>query len=554
MSQQGSLVVVCVCLSFAVEGRGQAAPSASARPGVVQIRPRLYEDFVMATASPRDEAQVAALWQQAEHVLAPHDPAVTPHTLAVTRPTLDRLRRAGIEVTLEPTSVQQLVDDSYARYDQSLAAEADAFFSKVQPLEAIEAYLTELVGRAGGRAKLVTIGRSIQGRDIRGLLISSRPDDGARASIIVTAAQHAREWLAPMVAMGIADGLVAGYGGDERVESVVDNLNVYVVPVMNPDGYVRTFNGNRLQRKNMRAGCNIDINRNFPTAFGQRVAKSCDAETTPGSAPFSEPEAQALRALAELQTNLRLYVDYHSAGNQVMIPYAFTRDEPPGLAKNQQWGNLLAGKAMLPARPAFALAQGQGGGSLDWFREKYSESLVVELPGRGFDPPGIGVAASVARQWDGWLAVAELIARENPGRQGLLDGGAPDAAGDAGSSGPSGGDGGAGAADGADRREGGASTHDMPDARARAPGSGGSTGSRDAGAVGGGQGEAGQDPLAGATSGGCAIDPNARGSASRPLLVSVLLALAFCRRRRQRGAISRAIPECSCPRCVRPCR
>jgi MYXO-CTERM domain-containing protein len=523
MSQQPMYVALCVSLGLGV-ATVQAAPPGS--PSAVRLRPRIYADLVTVTANPRDDGQVAELWQQAEHVLAPHDPALTPHTLAVTRATLERLRGRGIAVAIEPTSVQQMVDESYARQDQPLAA--DDFFSKVQQLEPIEARLTELVGLAGGRAKLVTIGKSIQGRDLRALLVSSRPDDAARASIIVTGAQHPREWLSPMVAMGIADGLVTGYDGDARVKSVVDNLNVYVVPVMNPDGYVRTFNGNRLQRKNMRPGCNVDTNRNFPTAFGQKASKSCDGETTSGAAPFSEPESQALRALAELQTHLRLYVDYHSAGNQVMIPYAYTQEAPPGLAKNREWGNLLASKAMLPARPAFALAQGAGGGALDWFREKYSDSLVVELPGRGFDPPSVGVAASVKQQWDGWLAVAERIASENPTAGGAVDGGVADAAAvaDAGAAG-SGADGGNGAMYDRDAGSGGSAE---VDARGRdAVGNA----RPDAGTIGGSVSDAGDDPPA-REHGGCAVAPGGAGPVSW-MAFWALVALGLILRRRTRA-------------------
>jgi hypothetical protein len=411
-------------------------PLASRAHGQVRIRPHVYDDFVLASATPRDQAQVEALWRLAEHVLAPHDPALVPHRLAVSRGTLEGLRRAGIDVAVEAASVQQMVDESYARNDQTAAADpAPSWFSRVQQLDAIEAYLDDLVGRAVGRAKVITIGRSIEGRDLRALLVSSRPDDNTRASIIVTGAQHAREWLSPMVVMGIAEGLVAGYEGDAQVKQVVDNLNVYIVPVMNPDGYVRTFSGNRLQRKNMRAGCNVDINRNFATGFGQKVSNNCNTETTSGPAAFSEPESQALRALAQKASRLRLYVDYHSNGNQVMVPYAYTRDEPPGYAKNRAWGTMLAAEARLPAQPAYALAQGEGGGSLDWFRETYTESLVVELPGRGFDPPANGIAANVELQWKGWLAVAAIVATENPG-DGTGDGGAP--AGDGGAAAPGG--------------------------------------------------------------------------------------------------------------------
>jgi hypothetical protein len=283
-----------------------------------------------------------------------------------------------------------------------------------------------------------------------------------------------------MVVMGIADGLVRQYDLDARTKRVVDNLNVYVVPVVNPDGYVQTWSGNRMQRRNMHPGCNVDLNRNYATAFGQRVTNSCSSDTNSGPMPFSEPETQAIRKLAESQARLRFYVDYHSNANQVMIPYAYTQTEPPGYAKNKAWGELLGKEAMVPARPGFAVAQGQGGGALDWFREVYTESLVVELPGRGFDPPSNGVNANVELEWAGWIAVADAVATENPAPGGPtpIDAGPMGGGADAGSS-----------SDGGTGQEGSAG----------AAGSGGGAGS---GGEAGGGGEAGRGGEGGAPHGG----------------------------------------------------
>src|SRR4051812_37723266 len=97
MRNRGMLVAVCLGL-----GLGAEAGEAAAAGTVVKVpRPRVYEDFVQVTANPRDDAQVAELWQQAEHVLEPHDPVVARHTLVLTRPTLERLRRAGIDLAVD---------------------------------------------------------------------------------------------------------------------------------------------------------------------------------------------------------------------------------------------------------------------------------------------------------------------------------------------------------------------------------------------------------------------------------------------------------------------
>jgi hypothetical protein len=514
--------------------------SSPSRAETIKLRPRVYAGYVLATARPHDDGQVAQIWQMAEHVLSPHDPLLAAHSLVVTRQTLAQLQKAGIDLTVESGSVQQMVDDSYARYDAPVAAAPGAFgpfFAKVQQLDAIEAYLGELVAKSAGRAKLVSIGRSIEGRDIRALVISSRPDDAGRGSVIVTGTHHAREWLSPMVAMGIADALVNRYDADLQVRHVVDNLTVYVVPVVNPDGYVRTFSGNRLQRKNMHVGCNVDLNRNYATAFGQLVPKSCAAETFPGPMPFSEPESRAIKELAEKQAKLQLYVDYHSNGNQVMIPYAYTRDAPPGFERNRQWGNLLAAEAQLPARPAFALAQGEGGGALDWFREKYTDSLVVELPGRGFDPPAIGVAASVDLQWKGWIAVANLAAGDGASVDGgvISDAGVADAGGGAGMGGSAGSDatpdaaaGAAGSGVGGGSGSGGASVS------GGRSGSGGALGNGSGGATGGSSAPPPSDAQEFAGGGfGCGVGGGERAPAASLVIAALLLGQGLRRRRRR---------------------
>jgi carboxypeptidase A4 len=86
-----------------------------------------------------------------------------------------------------------------------------------------------------------------------------------------------------------------------------DNLDFYIVPVVNPDGYEYTHSGMRLWRKNRKdpqlgrcAG--TDLNRNFGYKWGGAgSSKDRCQEIYAGSAPFSEPETQAIR---DFVTNL----------------------------------------------------------------------------------------------------------------------------------------------------------------------------------------------------------------------------------------------------------
>ena len=331
-----ALLVVCAALL------GVPRPSAAATSGDESLlRPHLYQDRVYVRAQPRDADEVERIWRIAEDVLAPHDPAVVEHELVVTRATLARLQAEGIRAEALDVDVQAWVNRAY---EQALPgrpiahlAKADygPFFAKVQTLDAITTQLRALEQASGGRATLKVIGTSIEKRELLAMRISAAPPGTQRPSIIVLGAQHAREWASPMVAMGLVDALVRQYDADPKVRRVVDSLEIIVIPVLNPDGYVATFNGKRLQRKNMNPTCNVDLNRNYDAAFGQGTGGDCRSETYPGKAAFSEPETQAVRDLVASLARPRLLIDYHSIAAVVMIPYAYSKTAPPAYQENK---------------------------------------------------------------------------------------------------------------------------------------------------------------------------------------------------------------------------
>jgi carboxypeptidase T len=407
---------------------GPAASSAA------PVGPKPYLDRLYVVAQPRDAGEVEAIWALAEDVLEPHDPALAEHTLVITPSTLQRLRERQIPLRVDPRHVQSWLDgmdrqdritrlDSGAGRDRRLAvAEGKLgifgpFFERVQPLAAIEAYLEELAAASQGRAKLVELGRSVEGRPIWALRISGATDRSARPSVVVVGAQHAREWASPVVTMGLADALVRRYGIDPRVTRVVDNLEIIINPVNNPDGYLATFNGRRLQRKNLNPDCNVDLNRNYETAWGDGTAGAgCNAGNYPGQRAFSEPESQAIKRLIESLARPVLFFDYHSTGAQVMIPFAYTTTLPPGYEKNRALCELYAATlrqlngTSYPARAGYNLGRGQGGGAFDWFRTRYADTMVVELGGGpAFAINDAQVVPFAEENWVAWLAVAERM-------------------------------------------------------------------------------------------------------------------------------------------------
>jgi murein tripeptide amidase MpaA len=418
-SRRGVALLLALALAQTVAAAARAADRVDVVP---RARPRFYQDRVYVRVRPRDAADLERIWNLAEDVVAPHDPALVEHDVVVTRDTLGRLQAAGLDAQIVNVDVQGWIDSSVDRAVRPALSAAGAFgpfFSKVQELDAITAYLHELEQASGGRASLRVIGKSIEQRDLLALRISSAPPGAERPSVVVIGTHHAREWASPMVAMGVVDALVRRYDDDPRVRRVVDGLEIFVIPVANPDGYVATFNGMRLQRKNMDPRCNVDLNRNYDAAFGTGVGGDCLSDTYPGPAAFSEPETRAVRDLVASLAHPRLLIDYHSTAAVVMIPFAYTQSPPPQLDENKTLCQLYSSSLRAvrgtnyPAVPGYTIAHGAGGGAFDWFRTRYGHTIVVELGGGGgpggFDLPAASVVPFVEENLAGWLAVAEKL-------------------------------------------------------------------------------------------------------------------------------------------------
>jgi len=97
----------------------------------------------------------------------------------------------------------------------------------------INAYLQELAQNYPQLVTLETIGQSYQGRDMIVIKISSG-GGGTRPVVLVDAGIHAREWVAPGMALYIINQLVENNAANSALTDAVD---WYILPVLNPDGY-----------------------------------------------------------------------------------------------------------------------------------------------------------------------------------------------------------------------------------------------------------------------------------------------------------------------------
>lgn len=147
--------------------------------------------------------------------------------------------------------------------------------------EALEAELRALAAQAGAYGELVELGRSRGGRPIYGL----RLGQGQRARWRVLGGHHGDEASSVDLALATAAALVQRRALDPDIAALLAEDEVWVVPMVNPDGVADH------ERTNAQG---VDLNRNY----GEEWRAS---EWASGEAAFSEPETRAIRAWASVR-------------------------------------------------------------------------------------------------------------------------------------------------------------------------------------------------------------------------------------------------------------
>ncbi|HPS31177.1 MAG TPA: M14 family metallopeptidase, partial [bacterium] len=268
------------------------------------------------------------------------------------------------------------------------------------------AFLNEIETDHTNIAKVYDIGSSIDGRPIKALKISSSPtyNHPDKTEVVFVSMHHAKEWPTLEFAIALAEELTGKYNTDPYVTSMVNDSEIWIIPLINPDGYVFSYNENGAEgnvwRKNRReipfngsVTYGVDLNRNYsyrwtPTPEGPFI------ETYSGSSAFSEPETTALRRLIGDQSlpaddNLG-YMDscdglisYHTKGSKILYPYSYDEVQPETLNELLLIGNQMAEmsgyKLLISSDPVEMYPS--SGDTADWFyvNSGFKPAFTVEM-------------------------------------------------------------------------------------------------------------------------------------------------------------------------------
>ena len=279
--------------------------------------------------------------------------------------------------------------------------------------------------------ELTSLGKTYEDRDIWCLEISDNPGvDEGEPGIFFMGLHHAREWPTVNIVLNICEELTSG-----SYNSLVNNLRIWIIPCLNPDGYVYCHDQGHDWRKNRRpvdGGIGIDLNRNYAGSsdgnpwgnwgsVGQGSITNNPGESVYcGPSPFSEIETQVVRDIF-LENDIFASISYHTHGELVLIPWGYTYDDPPDDPYITQVGQAIA--AQITKQSGSGTYYPEQGAQLypttgdtdDWaygyanyVQGRPTYAYTVEACS-SFHPPAGVLDQVVSENWDGALVLLEEV-------------------------------------------------------------------------------------------------------------------------------------------------
>ncbi|ROI62491.1 Carboxypeptidase O [Anabarilius grahami] len=227
-------------------------------------------------------------------------------------------------------------------------------YTKYHTMDEISAWMDQIEKESPDVVSSMMYGQTYEKRNIKLLKIGFNSTTPKKA-VWMDCGIHAREWIAPAFCQHFVKEILGSYKTDSKVNTLFKNLDFYVTPVLNMDGYIYSWKDNttRLWRKSRSPGpenCTCfgtDLNRNFYANWGMvGISRNCCSEIYNGPTVLSEPEAKAVTDfLGAHQNQMLCYLTIHSYGQLILVPYGHPNISAPNYDELMEVG-LAAAKAI----------------------------------------------------------------------------------------------------------------------------------------------------------------------------------------------------------------
>ncbi|XP_077423880.1 carboxypeptidase A4 [Vanacampus margaritifer] len=336
----------------------------------------------------------------------------------------------GIPFTVMIDDLQDLLNTEKAEMEENQRKERSTgsfTFGAYHRLETIYSWMDTLVARY---PKLVTkelIGETYENRPMYVLKFST--GGTKRPAIWIDTGIHSREWVSQATGVWTADKIATDYGTDASLTSLLDNMDVYMLILANPDGYAYTHTNDRMWRKtrsrNPSSRCRgVDPNRNWDAGFGgPGASRNPCSDSYHGPSAHSEVEVKNVVNLIKSHGNVKAFISVHAYSQLLMYPYGYTCNSVPHQAELDSLGRAAVQKLASLHGTRYKVGSicriiyQASGGSIDWSYNlgiKYSFAFELRDTGRyGFILPANQIIPTASETW---LALKHIMeyTRDHP--------------------------------------------------------------------------------------------------------------------------------------------
>jgi hypothetical protein len=244
-----------------------------------------------------------------------------------------QLKKMHYRPTIEADDIEQSLAVSLGSgsYGKSIYRPGDVIVERLFELERQYPDLVKVYDIGDTWEKVNGLG----GHDVYAVKLSDHValEEPTEPEILYMGMHHSNEVVTPEVIMFFLEYLLKNYNSHPLITDLVNSRQLWLVPMVNPDGYDYVLKNHYLWRKNRNRNNNpkveecfgVDINRNYAYAWGYDDRGSSPNKCAfwyRGTAPFSEPESRNIRDLA-LAHHFVFSMTYHSPGNRILFPWNY---------------------------------------------------------------------------------------------------------------------------------------------------------------------------------------------------------------------------------------
>ncbi|XP_060776712.1 carboxypeptidase B [Neoarius graeffei] len=236
------------------------------------------------------------------------------------------LQQSGMDYQVLIEDVQTAVRQQFDNNKQTKAYN----YMKYNTWADIEAWVSSITSGNPALISQSMLGKTYEGRTMH-LLKIGKNTGFTKPAIFMDCGIHAREWISPAFCQWFVQTAVSTYGSNPQMTSLLNTMDVFVLPVFNVDGYEFSWKSNRMWRKtrSRKSGSNCigtDPNRNFDAGWCTvGASKNPCSETYCGPSVESEIEVQNVaNFIRRNKSIIKAYLTIHSYSQLLLFPYSYT--------------------------------------------------------------------------------------------------------------------------------------------------------------------------------------------------------------------------------------